>query len=173
MGDPKKRRKMYEKPLRPWDTTRLEKEREIISKPVQSAPLEILANDLAQGYIDIERTPAGIKFILFGDGLFDSGSASIINRERIDRVSEAIKQIKGAIKVTGHTDNIPIRTIQFPSNQHLSKKRAESVVELLQEHIKNREIKAEGMGALQPLFSNTKPLDQAKNRRVEVLLFSN
>tara|TARA_R110001592_G_scaffold61009_1_gene185791 strand:+ start:3595 stop:4917 length:1323 start_codon:yes stop_codon:yes gene_type:complete len=151
----------------------IEKQRVINLKPVQPAPLEILANDLAQGSIDIERTPDGIKFIIFGDGLFDSGSAQVINRELISRVSEAVKQIKGPIKVVGHTDNIPIRTIKFPSNQQLSKKRAEAVAGLIQENIGSRDIKAEGMAALQPLFSNTSSLNQAKNRRVEILLYSN
>tara|TARA_R110001599_G_scaffold185680_1_gene379928 strand:- start:15190 stop:16530 length:1341 start_codon:yes stop_codon:yes gene_type:complete len=151
----------------------IEKKRVVSLKPVQPEPLELLANDLAIGSIDIERTPDGIKFILFGDGLFDSGSAKVINIDLINRVSAAIKQIKGPIKVVGHTDNVPIRTMEFPSNQHLSKKRAESVANLLQKNVGDRAIKAEGMAALQPLFSNSSTNNQAKNRRVEVLLYSN
>ena len=151
----------------------IEKKRVITLKPAQPAPLEILANDLALESIDIQRTSDGIKFILFGDGLFDSGSAQVINQDLIARVSEAIKQIKGPIKVVGHTDNIPIRTIKFPSNQHLSKKRAESIALLLQASIGDRSIKAEGMADLEPLFANTSAINKAKNRRVEVLLFSN
>lgn len=151
----------------------IEKKRVINVKPVQPEPLEVLTNDLALEVIDIERTADGIKFILFGDGLFDSGSAQVINRELIARVSEAISQIPGPIKVVGHTDNIPIRTIKFPSNQHLSKKRAESVAKLLQENMIDRSISAEGMADLQPLLSNDSTQNQAKNRRVEILLFSN
>lgn len=150
----------------------IEKKRSV-AQPAQTAPLELLANDLAQGSIDIEATPAGPKFILFGDGLFDSGSAYVINRDLVKRVAEVVKQINGAITVTGHTDNVPIRTMEFPSNLHLSKKRAGSIANLLRENLAGRTIRVEGLADLQPLVPNTNKQNQAKNRRVEILLFSN
>ena len=151
----------------------IQKKRVIAPSKKKSLPLDLLANDLAQGTIDILRMDNGIKFILFGDGLFQSGSIQIINKELVRRVSDVIKQTSGPIKVIGHSDNIPIRTIEFPSNLQLSKKRAESISKEIKLQLNDRDIEIEGLADLEPLVPNNNSKNRAKNRRVEILLFSN
>jgi len=151
----------------------IEKKREVKPRTKKSIPLELLANDLASGAIDIQKTYDGIKFILFGDGLFQSGSVQIVNKALVQRVSAVLKETSGPIKVIGHSDNIPIRTIEFPSNLQLSKKRAQSISNEISTYIGNRNIEIEGLADLQPLVPNSNAKNRAKNRRVEILLFSN
>jgi len=151
----------------------IEKKRSTPTTNNQQGLLDTLANDLTNGTIDIKKITGGIKFILFGDGLFNSGSAQVANIELVKRISTVIKQINGPLKVIGHSDDIPIRTIEFPSNLHLSKKRAEAIAKMINKTANNRNITVEGLADLQPLYPNTNAKNRAKNRRVEILLFSN
>ena len=150
----------------------VKKQRIVSQKSSQPIPLAELTNDLARETLDIQKTSYGLKFILFGDGLFNSGSAIVSNAELVQRLSSVLKQSTGPIKVIGHSDNIPIRTIEYPSNIHLSKKRAQSIATILQARLGIRDIQIEGLGDLQPLVANTNSVNRAKNRRVEILLFS-
>jgi len=68
-----------------------------------------------------------------GDGLFDSGKADVklAFYGLLQQIGNEINKVQGRVLVTGHSDNVPIRTLQFPSNWHLSKARADSVVKIL------------------------------------------
>ncbi|MFT6903808.1 MAG: type VI secretion system protein ImpK [Oleiphilaceae bacterium] len=151
----------------------IEKQRVVIPSKAPKVPLEQLANDMAQGAVDVEKTNSGVKFVLSGKGLFKSGSAEVNNVGLVTRVAMVLKQTQGLIKIVGHTDNIPIRTINFPSNLVLSKKRAKSIGELIKSSINDREFVIEGLGDLSPLLPNTSNENRVKNRRVEIFLYSN
>jgi type IX secretion system PorP/SprF family membrane protein len=72
------------------------------------------------------------------------------------------------LKIVGHTDNIG--PAKF--NSRLSLKRAEAVRDyLLRAGIDLRRLTAEGKGMSQPLNGNETAEEQAKNRRVEILLY--
>jgi type VI secretion system protein ImpK len=49
----------------------------------------------------------------------------------VAQIGKELNTVEGRVLVTGHSDNVPIRTLQFPSNWHLSKARADSVVQVL------------------------------------------
>ena len=50
----------------------------------------------------------------------------------IQRVADALNAVPGAVQITGHTDNVPIRGIRrFPSNFELSQARAEVVRDMI------------------------------------------
>jgi type VI secretion system protein ImpK len=88
------------------------------------------------------------------------------------RIAEALKQVPGGIVVTGHTDNVRIRTASFPSNWHLSEERAKSVRELLiSRKVTAERVRAEGRADGESLAPNDTPANRALNRRVEVTLF--
>ena len=75
------------------------------------------------------------------------------------------------IVVTGHTDSVPIRTIQFPSNWHLSLARAQAVVDMMSEFVADPDrLAAEGRADNEPIADNSTREGQARNRRIEVLL---
>ncbi len=74
--------------------------------------------------------------------------------------------------VVGYTDNVPIKTIQFPSNWHLSQARAKSVADILAAFTGPGAIIAEGRGEADPIASNATPEGREKNRRTEILVLA-
>ena len=88
----------------------------------------------------------------------------------LKRIAEAISGVEGQVVVAGHSDNIPIHTIRFPSNWHLSVARAEAVTKILQQGSPTTVITAEGRADNEPLVPNDSPENRARNRRVEIIL---
>jgi type VI secretion system protein ImpK len=80
------------------------------------------------------------------------------------RVAEALDRVPGAILVTGHTDDVPIRTARFPSNWELSTERAASVVKLIAGKLKDpARLRAEGLADSSPVAPN----DSAREPRAQ------
>jgi flagellar motor protein MotB len=110
--------------------------------------------------------------------LFEFGKADLTpeGEKVLKKVGEALKNIKGKkIRVTGHTDPVPIRPdymYKFPSNWELSAARAASVVRYFQEKIDldPKEMEAVGRSFYQPEASNDTKEGRARNRRVEILI---
>ncbi|MDD1622814.1 MAG: type IVB secretion system protein IcmH/DotU [Methylococcaceae bacterium] len=76
------------------------------------------------------------------------------------------------VLVTGHTDNIPIRSARFPSNWHLSTARAKSVGDdmLKVAPALNGKLRFEGRADSEPLAANDSPEHRAVNRRVDLMI---
>jgi chemotaxis protein MotB len=107
------------------------------------------------------------------NALFPSGSASI--KPNSQKLASAIGQMLQQypdyeILVTGHTDNQPINTAEFPSNWELSSKRAINFMKILLANtaFDPKRFSAIGYGEFRPLDSNATEAGRAKNRRVEV-----
>jgi len=116
--------------------------------------------------------------ITFPSGmLFNSGQATLMPEalDMIDYVAARLAEFPGhRIAVQGHTDNIPINTIQFPSNLHLSAARSIAVVERLiyQHGFDPALLTVDGRGEFIPIDTNDTPEGRANNRRVEILVFA-
>ena len=68
---------------------------------------------------------------------------------------------------------MPIRTLQFPSNWHLSKARADSVVQVLMIGSANpSRFIGEGRADTEPVAANDTPQNRALNRRVDIILLA-
>jgi len=120
----------------------------------------------------------GDRFVFQSEVFFDAGQAVLKpeGRGELDKLGAIIADlgremppdIPWILRVDGHTDNRPIRSVQFPSNWHLSAGRAIAVVEyLVTKGIPADRIAATGFGDNQPLdVANT---DEAwrRNRRIE------
>ncbi|MBN2071118.1 MAG: OmpA family protein [Candidatus Krumholzibacteriota bacterium] len=73
------------------------------------------------------------------------------------------------IMITGHTDSIPISTIDYPSNFELSLGRARSVFQLLRMNgIPEEKMDYSGVGDRYPIASNSTAEGRALNRRVNI-----
>lgn len=110
--------------------------------------------------------------VLGGDQFFDAASASVPARGQValDRVGQALARIPGKVVVSGHTDAQPIRTARFPSNWHLSRARAETVMQHLARFVPAERIRAEGRADAEPVAPNDTAAGRAQNRRVEIVL---
>ena len=105
--------------------------------------------------------------------LFQLGSADLkLEAEGVLRAfTEYFKQISNAkIVVEGHTDDIPIKKKEFPSNWELSAGRAASVVRFLAKYgIKEENCYIIGYNQYKPLVPNDSVENRAKNRRVRII----
>ena len=84
------------------------------------------------------------------------------------------KYADSVIEVEGHTDNVPISTSQFSSNNELSDARARSVFYYLVDNtdLNPANIKHSGRGEYVPVADNSTPEGRAKNRRVEIKIYN-
>lgn len=123
--------------------------------------------------IDVIMQERSISFRISSEILFPSGEAwlSQPGYQVLDRLLPVLAEVNHRISVSGHTDNVPIRTEQFPSNWELSSARAGSVVRYLQEQgIDPERLSVIGMGSTRPLQDNDSSEGRAANRRVELTL---
>ena len=138
-----------------------------------SALTRELAAEIARGEIAVSDSGGASLIVLKSDELFGSGSARLGSglQPLILRIAQALDKVPGAIVVTGHTDNVPIRTARFPSNWELSAERARSVTELMTSRLREpARLRAEGVADSEPVAPNDGPANRARNRRVAILL---
>ncbi len=130
--------------------------------------------------LEIEMRPDSVALNLKGAVFFGLGEADLTPRARkvLGRIAPALAKSPYEVVVEGHTDNIPMRSSQFPSNWELSSARASAVARfLLANGFSKKRIKVLGMADTKPLLPNTDgfgnpiPENQEKNRRVTLLIY--
>jgi chemotaxis protein MotB len=120
----------------------------------------------------------GIRISFDSRLLFDPGSATLrpVAWKFLDIVAERLKAFdeNDRIHVEGHTDSQPISTAIFPSNWELSAARASSVVRyFIDRHQFNpSSLVALGYASTQPIATNDTPEGRSKNRRVDLILYT-
>ena len=105
--------------------------------------------------------------------LFEPGQAAVLDAFKPVAARVAAPQDKepGHIKIVGHTDTTPIRTVRFPSNFELSVERAKAVAAVLKRGLADsNRVDIEGKGPDVPIASNATLEGRAKNRRVEIFI---
>jgi chemotaxis protein MotB len=107
---------------------------------------------------------------------FDSGSAEIKKQseDTLVEVAGILNTIDNYIRVEGHTDNVPIRRSDYPSNWELSTARAVNVVKLFIDkcNFSPDKLIAVGYGEFKPVADNATAEGRAKNRRIDVIVLS-
>jgi chemotaxis protein MotB len=135
---------------------------------------EALDKEIKEGSVDLEVTEKSIILRVREKGSFPSGSANIIKpfKTIVDKISEVFRSFDGVIIVSGHTDNIPIKTYRFRSNWELSSSRAVSVVhELVKTSaLRDKKFKIAAYAETRPVDSNDTSVGRSKNRRVEIMM---
>lgn len=131
-----------------------------------------LEPEIRAGLLEVQDDIDRSIVTLTGDGLFDSGRTEVRSQYLpvLGRIASALSEVEGEVVVTGYTDNVPIRSLRFPSNWELSRARAESVKNLLDSFLGqgSQRIRFEGRGEADPLASNATPEGRSRNRRVEI-----
>jgi type VI secretion system protein ImpK len=134
---------------------------------------QLLAAEIAARQVAVRESVAESVVTLSSEFTFESGSATPSSTATavIERVAAALEQVEGQVVVTGHTDNVPLRSLQFPSNFELSRARARIVADVLRSRMKApARVVDEGRGESEPVDSNASPAGRAANRRVEISL---
>jgi len=124
----------------------------------------------------IEMTPKDgkVAFQIPAQFLFQSGSTDLQKSGRpvLDKIIEVFKKFpQYQVNVQGHSDDVPISTLRFPTNWELSASRATSVLRyFIDKDIQPTRLTATGFADTFPLYSNDTEIGRSKNRRVEFVL---
>lgn len=132
-----------------------------------------LQAEIDEGIVNVFQKGNTLVIRIAGSNMFGSGSDSLTDSfiEPIKRVADALNDEPGPVIITGHSDNVPIRSSRFPSNMHLSLARAKSVMASMAKTLSNPDrLSAEGRAESEPIADNGTREGRAKNRRIEVLL---
>jgi len=135
-----------------------------------------LSAQVAADKAQICRLQGAIKYTVNSDLLFPSGGWQMSDRGKQIIANMATKLAptqQNKILVSGYTDNAPIgpalQRQGITSNQDLSQKRAENVMEfLISQGVKPDLISAKGFGEADPVATNDTAKGRAQNRRVEL-----
>ena len=116
----------------------------------------------------------GLVIHISESAFFDAGKADLKPKARkaLDLISVQLSKIPNHIRVEGHTDNIPINTLKYPSNWELSTARAAICLRYLIDYLNfpPDRISAVGYAEYRPITTNDTPEGRAKNRRVDMVI---
>lgn len=134
----------------------------------------IEANNLEE-QLGVEKSDNFVLIRFKDNALFKSGQAFIPEESQylLKDISAIINlvddEIEG-ISIEGHTDNVPIKTLNFPSNWELAGARATYVARTMmtQYEIDESKISYTSFGEYHPIASNDTDEGRAQNRRVEI-----
>ena len=132
-----------------------------------------LKQEIGQGLVSVEKQEDKVIVTVGAGGAFPSGTAQLTPAARkiMSNIAEINKKGSSTIKVTGHTDNVPLLFgSQYRDNWDLAAARAASVVQNLQETnvIDAKRLIATSKGETQPIASNQTTQGRSKNRRIEI-----
>jgi chemotaxis protein MotB len=136
---------------------------------VNARDMEKLGN-----FLSIQHISNGIKIVFGINLLYSPGSAEIneIAKPALDQIAKFVSVAGYQVYIDGHTDNIPISSTEYSSNEDLSIARALNVRDYLLDLqlISPDLIALTGYGEIKPVASNDTPEGKLKNRRVEIIL---
>lgn len=140
--------------------------------PARLAPL--LQADVAAGALAVRDERLRSVLTLPADALFKGGGATLDSPRApalLGRVAQALRASPGQVNVIGHSDDATAASLQYPSAWHLSRARAQAVLdELARQGLPLTRLHAEGRADAEPVASGRSAEDRARNRRVEIEL---
>jgi len=122
--------------------------------------------------LDVSLDQKGVTLSIQDVVLFKPGSPWVTKDSEwvVIALGKIVNVIDIPLVVEGHTDNIPIKTSQYPSNWELSAVRAAGIARMLVEQgFDPASIYIEGYGEYRPIESNDTREGRSTNRRVDLL----
>ncbi len=131
------------------------------------AETEVVASVVPSQRSRVGGRPVEINFV-FGKYEFAPGANT-----QLESLRQDLSICRGcSVEVNGHTDNVG----SIAANKLLSQQRADAVVAWLRQvapgNFPAEKVKAQGFGSSKPAYDNSTDDGRAKNRRVEVVLYS-
>ena len=132
-----------------------------------------LKQEIGQGLVTVDKKEDKVIVTVGAGGAFPSGTANLTSAAKkiMSNIAEVNKKGNSTIKVTGHTDNVPlVFGSQYRDNWDLAAARAASVVQSLEETkiIDAKRLIATSKGETEPIANNESRQGRSKNRRIEI-----
>jgi chemotaxis protein MotB len=127
------------------------------------------------GQVRMKPSARGLVVEINASVLFAPGQAVLRpdSIQALQAVAQVLTEVDNAVNVEGHTDNLPIASIQYPSNWELASARASSVVRLFAAGgVAPARLSAIGYSDNRPVDSNDTTDGRARNRRVTLLILA-
>ena len=126
------------------------------------------------GKLKVKMVDGRMVVTLATDVLFSSGSATL-SKEGVGAVQEVGKVLASIggrkFQIEGHTDNVPIKTPQFPSNWELASARSLTVLKtMVDAGMPAGRISAASFGESRPAAPNETSDGRSSNRRIEIVV---
>ncbi|WP_027626408.1 flagellar motor protein MotB [Clostridium lundense] len=129
------------------------------------------------GYADkmqVELNGEGLTIKIQDSVAFKSGDSDILNQFTpvLVKISNMIRDLDNEIRISGHTDNVPIKNAKFRSNWDLSYMRASNVMNFMVDKCKiaQNKFSIQAYGEFRPKYDNSTEAGRAKNRSVDILI---
>lgn len=134
-----------------------------------------IASNKLGGDLSTVLTQDGLMVRIRDTAVFESGSAVLVPQsERLGKeIAKMLSELTQVVMISGHTDNMPISTAEFPTNWELSSRRAVNFMKYIiasDVRLRAERFSATGYGEYRPIAPNDTDEGRAKNRRVEVLV---
>jgi len=123
--------------------------------------------------VQVQRRGDAVEVRISADILFGSGQAEPMAGAVpvLQGLADSLKPWPNAVRVEGHTDDVPLRPGGYRSNWELSGARAGAVVRLFADRgIEPTRLAVVGYGQYRPLQSNETPAGRNANRRVAIMI---
>ncbi len=130
---------------------------------------------IKQGQIAVRGNEKWLEVEINSSILFASGRAQLSTQANkiLAEISGVFKRTNNPIYVSGYTDDVPINTLQYPSNWELSSARAASVVRVMaQSGINPARLGAIGFAEFRSINKNDSVENRQKNRRVIIRMLA-
>ena len=173
IGKHEKKSELIEEPVAvlPKSQRSYEKEMKQIAETVSKAVQPLID----KGLINVTQDKLWVEIEMNSNILFPSADSELEEEAypALKAVAEVLKKLPNSIDVEGHTDNVPIRNQQFPSNWELSAARAASVVHLFSRYgVNPRRLSSIGYSEYRPKSSNATAEGRLQNRRVKIVVLA-
>ena len=154
------------------------KAEEVIKKFTEEDIARKLAEELYKAGMkdmaEVQITDKQIKINISAPVLFSSGRAKLGGSasEVLGPVAQVLNKLPNDIIIEGHTDSVPVRSGDYPTNWELSAARADAVVTLLaaKYSVPQERMIAAAYGEHRPAASNDTAGGRARNRRIEIIV---
>ncbi|MBI4351683.1 MAG: OmpA family protein [Elusimicrobia bacterium] len=154
------------------------KAEEVVKKFTEEDIARKLAEELLKAGLkdmaEVQITDKQIRINIAAPVLFASGKARLGRSasEVLAPVALVLNKLPNDIIVEGHTDGVPVKSGDYPTNWELSAARSDAVVSLLASKysVPQERMIAAAYGEHRPVASNGTAAGRARNRRIEIIL---
>jgi chemotaxis protein MotB len=143
---------------------------------VRAALQTDLASEIDHGRVALEPDARGLVVSIRESGSFPTGSSDLppAAQQVIATIADRLRAIPNAVRVEGHTDDVPIQTSKYGSNWDLSTARATRVVDYLIAggQLEPTRLSAAGYSQFHPRVPNDSAANRALNRRTDIVILN-